>query len=200
MKGRQKNEMPKIVTRQKRTSASDRATASPPSSRRMPVSAGGLLVLHPARERDPGDHDDGESVGGGVDREDAPRGHQGEQEPADGRADDPGQVHLHRLQGHRAGQVAAGHQRREHGGEGRRVEGVADTDGEHAGEHQQGRRVGPRRRPGQGQGEHQLLDLARDQESSAVDHVGQGTAEDGEEEERAELGEAEERRRRWRSG
>ena len=139
-------------------------------------------------EQEPGHR---EPVGGRVDREHRRDAEQADEQGADRGADHAGEIHLHRLQRHRAREVLTGHEGRQDRAHGRRVQGVRDADREHAQEDPRLVRMVDRDESGEPERQQHLQRLHRDQEAAAVHLVGDDAADLAQEQQRAELREVE---------
>ena len=121
------------------------------------------------------------------------RVHERKDEAGDGGTDDAREVQLDGLQRDGADEVALADQLRKHRRERRRVQCVADAEGEHADEQHGLRRVVAGDDERHHERQDHLLDLAPDQQPAAIDGVGQEPADDRQEQQRTELREAEQR-------
>ncbi len=136
---------------------------------------------------------DGEEVGRGVEHEDGGCAARRVDRGADGRSDHARQVHLDRLQRDRTREVGLGHERRQDGVQGRRAERVADPDHQDAQDDERLVRVGRRRDDCEHDREDELLHLAREQQQTPVEDVGEDPADVRQDQQRTELCEEEDR-------
>ena len=126
MKASASSENTNTVTRQRPTTRSWRATVMPAVSWRQRLASVGDLGHR--RQRHHHQRRDDEEVGRRVADEDPGRPDQRVQDAADDRPDDPGGVHLGRVQRDRPGQVLLAHQAREDRRVGRPEHGAAAAD------------------------------------------------------------------------
>ena len=130
-----------------------------------------------------------EEVGGGVPREDPGRPDQGVQQAADDRPDDPGGVHLGRVQRNRARQVPLAHQPGQDGRVGRPEHRAAAAHAEHHDHEQDLRGVGDAATRATPMEKTSCSTDRIDEEALAVDLVRQQATHHGQHQRRAQLGE-----------
>ena len=141
-----------------------------------------------------------EQVRCGVGREDPGRSDERIEDPADDRADDPGRVHLSRVERDRTRQVLVADEPGEDGRIRGTEHGAAAADQQHHDDEEDVRRVGRRDDERHAQGGDELFDGQDDQEALAVHLVGQEAADHRQQERRAQLGEDDDADERARVG